>query len=74
MSCTRYRSLRRLEIQRPYKIVRSAECANKKILFLIKGYGDEEEFMSLLLLPEHLLQAFRDAKRLNIEKTARMPN
>jgi len=52
----------------PYKIVRSAESANNKILLFLRGYGDEEKFMSLLFLPERLLQAFRDAKRLNIEK------
>jgi len=62
-----YRSLRQLEEQRSYKIVRTEEREDKNILLFLKGYGDEEEFMSLLL-PRSLHPAFRSAKRQNIER------
>jgi len=63
----KYISLCRLEIQRPYKIIRSEERQMNNILLVLKGYGDTEEFMSLLLIPHHLRQTFGDTKRRHVE-------
>jgi len=61
MSCTRYRSLRQLEVQRPYTIVRSEEMRDGNILLFLRGSLS-------LLLSQTLVPAFQDAKRLNVEK------
>jgi len=63
----KYLSLCRLDIQRPYKIIRSEERPMNNILLVLKGYVDKEEFMSLLLIPHHLRQTFRDVKRRHVE-------
>jgi len=62
----KYILLCRLEMQRPYKIIRSEERP-MNILLVLKRYGDKEEFMSLLLIPHHLRQTFRDMKRLHVK-------
>jgi len=73
MSCTRYRSLEQLEVQRPYKIVRSEERRDGNILLFLRGGEEEGEFMSLLL-PQTLIPAFQDAKSLNVEKHGEAAN
>ena len=59
----KYFSLCRLEVQRPYKIIRSEKRPLNNILLFLKGYGDKEEFMSLLLIPHHLRRTFQEVKR-----------
>jgi len=63
MSCNRYRSHRRLEVERPYRTVRALEKDDGNILLFLKGYGDEEEFMSLIF--QDLAPRFRKAMQLN---------
>jgi hypothetical protein len=57
------RSLRQLEEQQTYKIVRAKEMGNGNILLFLKGFGNDEEFMSLLF--QDLVPKFRKAMQLN---------
>ena len=50
-------------LSRPYKIIRSEEKPLNNILLVLQGYGDTEEFMSLLLIPHHLRRTFQEVKR-----------
>jgi len=51
MSRTLYRSLSQLEVWQPYTIVQCSEKRDGNILLYLRGNKEEEDFMSLLLLP-----------------------
>jgi len=66
MSCTRYRSLWQLEVQRPYKICGVRRGGTVTSFYFSEGVKKRGSLS--LLLPQTLIPAFQDAKRLNVEK------
>ena len=58
-----YKSLSMLNKKQPYTVVRVKEKADGGILLFLRGGVFEGEFISLLLVPDEALRAFRVAKQ-----------